>query len=91
MLVAPLSKVELYRTIHSMSLDKTPGIDGIPVEFYIENWNAIGDDLLILYNCILNIGILGDSQKKGIITLIPKTKDILYIINYRPISLLCVD
>ena len=75
-----------------MALNKTPGVDGLPVEFYLENWTLISDDLVILYNTILNNGWLGDSQRKGIIILIPKTDgEILRITDFRPISLLCVD
>ena len=75
-----------------MALNKTPGSDGLPVEFYLENWLIISDDILELYNTILSTGCLGESQRKGIITLIPKIEgDILTIKDYRPISLLCVD
>ena len=62
-----------------MALNKTPGIDGLPVEFYIENWNVIGDDILALYNTVLDVGYLGETQRKGIITIIPKSTDTLYI------------
>ena len=39
----------------------------------------------------MQIGHLGRSQKRGIITIIPKSNDTLHIRNYRPISLLCTD
>ena len=34
---------------------------------------------------------MGDSQVKGVIILIPKTGDTLYITNFRPVTLLCTD
>ena len=74
-----------------MALNKTPGIDGLPVEFYIENWEILSDILLELYNAILHTGSLGESQRKGLVTLIPKSENVMYIENYRPISLLCID
>ena len=90
-LSAPLTKNEIYRIIESMALNKTPGVDGLPAEFYIENWQLISDAILELYRTILQDGCLGESQRKGIITIIPKSNDTLDINNYRPISLLCVD
>ena len=74
-----------------MALNKTAGVDGIPIEFYIENWNVISDDLVELYSTVLQTGCLSNSQGKGIIIIIPKSKDTLQITNYRPISLLCAD
>ena len=32
----PLTKQEMFDVIKSMNLNKTPGFDGIPVEFYME-------------------------------------------------------
>ena len=37
-----------------MAINKTPGVDGLPVEFYIQNWEIISDDILNLYSTILN-------------------------------------
>ena len=74
-----------------MSLNKTPGLDGIPTEFYIENWDVISNDILVLYNTVLQMGSLTVSQKQGIITIIPKIAGTLFINNFRPISLLCCD
>ena len=91
MLCAPITKIEIYRIINDMALNKTPGVDGIPIEFYIENWNVLSDDLIELYSTVLQTGCLSNSQRKGIIIIIPKSKDTLQITNYRPISLLCVD
>ena len=62
------------------------------VDFYIENWTLMSDIILDLYSTSLEIGHIGDSQRKGLITLIPKSdSNRLHINNYRPISLLCAD
>ena len=74
-----------------MSLNKTPGFDGLPVETYSENWQIMGNDLLTIYETILETGYLSDSQRRAVITLIPKSNNPSSIKNYRPISLLCVD
>ena len=91
LLSAPLTKCELKRIIIYLSENKTPGIDGIPAEFYIELWPVIADELLELYNYVLQTGYLCTSQRRAIINILPKNKDTKYIWNYRPISLLCVD
>ena len=53
-------------------MNKTPGFDGIPVEFYIVFWPDIGDMLMNSFNFSLQNGILSPSQRNGIITLLPK-------------------
>ena len=88
----PISKHEVFQTISSMNHNKSPGYDGIPVEFYIVFWNDISDMLLDSLNYSFENGRLSLSQRNGIITLLPKKdRDLLEIQNYRPISLLTVD
>ena len=89
LLETPLSKQEIYEVIKSMKMNKTPGFDGIPVEFYIVFWPDICDMLMSSFNFSLQNGMLSPSQKNGVITLLPeKDKDPLQIKNYRPITLL---
>ena len=91
-LEAPLSKQELYDVVTSMKHNKSPGLDGLPVEFYLVFWKDISDMLLNSFNFSLQNGILSSSQRNGVITLIPKKdKDTFYLKNFRPISLLTVD
>ena len=88
----PLSKQELYDVVKTIKTNKTPGFDGLPIEFYIVLWPDICDLLLNAYNFSFSHGLLCQSQRNGIINLIPKKdKDPLYIKNYRPITLLTVD
>ncbi len=88
----PLSKTEVFQTIKAMNHNKSPGFDGLPVEFYIVFWNDICDMLLDSYNYSFENGLLSLSQRNGVITLLPKKdKDLMEVQNYRPISLLTVD
>ena len=88
----PITKQEIFDVIKSMKLNKTPGFDGLPIEFYVVFWPDINDLLLQSYNYSLENGLLSISQRNGVITLLPKKdRDPLLIKNYRPITLLTVD
>ena len=67
-----ISKSELYKTLVSMKLNKTPGFDGFPVEFFIVFWQDVSDMLVDSYNFSLENGLLPLSQRSGIITLLSK-------------------
>ena len=74
------------------TVTKTPGTDGLPAEFYRFFWPDIAHDLLASYNFAFQHGMLSISQRRGIISLIPKkSKDKTILENLRPISLLNVD
>ena len=74
-----------------MENDKSPGIGGIPVEFYKEFYPIIKNDLKYIFKKVLfNLQTTPKTWNQAIITLIPKkTEDELKY--WRPISLLCTD
>ena len=83
---------EITENLFNMNGGKSPGNDGLSVEFYKFFW----DDLKILlfesYEYSISVGFLSASQKQAIIKLLEKRdKDKRYICNWRPISLLNVD
>ena len=60
-----------------MKNDKSPGIDGIPIEFYKTFYDKIEKDLVQLYNNILFIEKKSTkTMNQAIITLIPKKGDL---------------
>ena len=66
--------------------NKTPGTDGLPIEFYEVFWLKLREILLSSLNYGLHSGTLSVTQREGIITLLPKKdKDTLYITNWRPL------
>ena len=88
----PLSKNELYEVVKSMQSNKTPGFDGLPIEFYSAFWPELNELLIDSFNFSLQSGLMSASQRNGIITLLPKKdRDPLLIKNYRPITLLTTD
>ena len=74
-----------------MENDKSPGIDGIPVEFYKTFYDTLENDLIQLHNNILFIEKSITNTMQKAITLIPKKGDLNKLKYWRPISLLCTD
>ena len=72
--------------------NKSPGNDGIPVEFYKKFWSVISEPFTKCVNECFETGEMSRSQKQAVITLIEKKgKDRLLLENWRPISLVNVD
>ena len=87
-----ISMDEIKEFILKMKNNKTPGVDGLPIEFYKIFWHDIKDILYQSYCYSFENNTLTISQKQGLITLLPKSgKDTHYLKNWRPISLLTVD
>ena len=87
-----ISAEECYNILESFQSNKTPGNDGIPIEFYKLFWPLISDPFLKCVNESFEKGEMSCSQKQAVITLIEKKgKDRSYIENWRPISLVNVD
>ena len=83
---------ELKEAVSSFSDNKTPGEDGFTKQFYESFYDLIWRDLLNSYNAAFQSGSLSISQRRGIITLIPKADgDLTELSNWRPISLLNID
>ena len=88
----PVTKQQCLTALLKMSNNKSPGLDGFSVEFYKCFWNDINDLLLQSYQFSYDVGVLTDTQREGIIILIPKrNKNPLLPSSYRPITLLNID
>ncbi|KAL9982663.1 hypothetical protein ACROYT_G004734 [Oculina patagonica] len=87
-----ISLEECSCLLDSFRDNKTPGNDGIPIEFYKKFWPLIGDSFIRCANECFEKGELSCSQKQAVITLIEKKgKDRSLLENWRPISLVNVD
>ena len=74
-----------------MKGNKSPGLDGITIEFYQLFWPLLGNLLVEVFNESHEDGKLPESQRKSVISLIHKKDREDDIKNYRPISLTNVD
>ena len=87
-----ISMVEIHTAIKAMSNDKTPGQDGIPIDFYKVFWTRISTLFFDMVMQCFDLKHLHASARKGILNLIPKAnKDTRLIKNLRPITLLNTD
>ena len=83
---------ECVKALDTFENGKTPGNDGIPVEFYKTFWSSIGEILTDVFNHSFDAGQMSNSQKQAVISLIDKKgRDRAYLENWRPISLVNVD
>ena len=83
---------ELMDTLKTMKNNKTPGTDGFPCEFYKFFFKDLGEILLQSFNFSFQSGKMSLEQRRAIINLIPKkSQDLLYLKNWRPISVLNTD
>ena len=86
-----LDNEEILCAVRKMSNNKSPGQDGITIEFYKHYWYLIGNDLCDVFRFGLEQGELSYSQYLALITLLFKKGARENIRNWRPISLLNVD
>lgn len=87
-----MNKNEIKEAIFQTENQKSPWIDGIPIEFYKEYYKLLEKDLHQLYtNTSFQEQESPTTMKQDIITLLPKKDDLEELKNWRPISLLFLD
>ena len=83
---------EYFEALKSFEKNKTPGNDGLTVEFYPAFWDLVGECLVDALTFAQEQGQRSTSQKQAMITLLEKKdKDRGFIKNWRPVSLINVD
>ena len=66
----PLSADECHKALTNMKSSKSPGSDGLPAEFYNFFWDEIGKTLVEVLNFCSNRGLLTESMRLAIISLL---------------------
>ncbi|CAM5171734.1 unnamed protein product [Natator depressus] len=74
-----------------MPTNKSPGMDGLTVEFYHVFWDILGPDLVIVWAESLQNGVLPLSCRQAMLTLLLKKGDFRGLWNWHPVSLLSTD
>ena len=87
-----LNLSDLTKAVAELKNGKTPGMDGLPAEFYKMYWPKVGPLLVDLVQYCYDNQVLPESTRLGVLNLIPKQgKDSRLLKNLRPITLLNVD
>ena len=89
----PLTESEVLGALKSMKNNSSPGLDGLPTEFYKIFWSKLKPFLMECFHFCYEIGLLAPTQRKGVITLLHKGKDLARdnLGNWRPLSLTNTD
>ncbi|CAM5111522.1 unnamed protein product [Natator depressus] len=87
----PLTLAEFLEALRRMPTNKSPGMDGLTVEFYRVFWDVLGPDLVTVWAESLQSGVLPLSYRRAVLALLPKKGDIRDLRNWRPVSLLSTD
>ena len=83
---------ECFNILSTFPKNKTPGNDGLSIEFYLAFWPLVGKLLLNSLNYAFEFGELSNSQKQAVTTLTEKKgKDKRFVKNWRPKSLTNID
>jgi exonuclease III len=91
-LTRQIEEAEIWKIVTGSPNEKSPGNDGLTHEFYKNFWEDIKEPLVSSYNEALENGEMCISQRRGVITLLPKDgKDQRLLKNWRPITLLNND
>jgi len=87
----PITNDELLAALRAGARRKSPGIDGLSLEFYTANWETVRSELLLLLNHMFLDKHISQRQKHGILVCLPKSTSPRTPEDYRPISLLTTE
>ena len=65
---------ECLAILKTFAKNKTPGSDGLTAEFYLCFWGEVASPLIDCYNDAYQTGEMSITQRRGVISLIPKKK-----------------
>ncbi|CAM2105589.1 unnamed protein product [Caretta caretta] len=86
-----LTLAEFSEALRRMPTNKSPGMDGLTMEFYRVFWDVLGPDLITVWAESLQSGVQPLSCRRAVLALLPKERDLRDLRNWRPVSLLSMD
>jgi len=91
LLAQDFTLLEIKESLKGFKKGKSPGMDGLPLEFYLTFWDILAHDLLTVFKEFETLDRLPDSFRVGIVSLLHKKGDRTDLRNWRPITLLNFD
>ena len=83
----PFSETEFKETVQKLKPNKSPGPDGLIPEFYQLFWSDLKIPYMNMINESFLRGVLPETARKSVVTLIFKKGDKRLLQNYRPICI----
>ena len=84
---SPFTNAEVSKAFLKLKRNKSPGLDLLPPELFIDSSDLICAPICKLFNCIFSSNNYPLSWTKGIIVPVPKKGDLSDVNNYRGITL----
>lgn len=81
------SKEEVQAALRQMAPLKAPGPDGLSADFFLDNWDTVGEEVCQIVLYALNSGVMNKRMNFTYIALIPMVKSPEKVYDFRPISL----
>ena len=81
------SEEEFFHAINNLKENKSPGLDGLPIEFYKQFWHFLKKHYLSMILEAKELGLLPFSTSTSVLSLIHKNDVREKLTNYRPLSL----
>ena len=78
----PITNDELLAALRAGARRKSPGIDGLSLEFYTANWETVRSELLLLLNRMFLDKNITQRQKHGILVSLPKSTSLKTIAQF---------
>ena len=70
-----ISTLESEEAVEKLSINKSPGLDGLSAEFYKELWPVVGEYVTQVFNEGFENGCLSNTQQESVLTLLYKKGD----------------
>ncbi|XP_038708543.1 uncharacterized protein LOC120003593 [Tripterygium wilfordii] len=84
--LAPMTNEDIKMALFSIGDDKAPRPNGYSSAFFKQSWEVVGDDFCLAIHDFFTSGEILRQINHSIIALVPKSKNVTKVSEFRPIS-----